>query len=87
VAGDEWRVASGKIGRKNGDTLPTPMFFGSVDSGRVKGKNRGSVDSSRLETVYNECDTKVPRFLGSVDSKAIYTAHKSPIINTSEKFG
>jgi hypothetical protein len=66
---------------------PTPLFFGSVDSGRVKAKNRGSVDSSGLEIVYYECDTKVPRFLGSVDSKGAYVHHKSSIINTSEKFG
>jgi hypothetical protein len=63
------------------------MFFGSVDSGRVKPKNRGSVDSSRFETVCNECDAKAPRILGSVDSKGTYTAHKPSIINTSEKFG
>jgi hypothetical protein len=45
------------------------MFFGSVDSGWLKAKNHGSVDSSGFETVCNESDTKLPQFLGSVDSK------------------
>jgi hypothetical protein len=39
------------------------MFFGSVDSGIVKAKNHGSVDSNKLEIVYNEYDTRVPRLL------------------------
>jgi hypothetical protein len=45
------------------------MFFGSVDSRRLKPKNHGSVDSNKLEIVCNECDTKAPQFPGSVDSK------------------
>jgi hypothetical protein len=66
VASDEWLVARLEIRR---EVSPPPCFFGSVDSRVVKAKNHGSVDSSGLEIVYNECDTKTPRFLGSVDSK------------------
>jgi hypothetical protein len=45
------------------------MFFGSVDYGRLKVKNHGSVDYRRLQMATNERDTKCARILGSVDSK------------------
>jgi hypothetical protein len=47
------------------------VFFGSIDSRRLKDRNRGSVDSGGLEIVYNECDTRVAQFSGSVDFKGV----------------
>jgi hypothetical protein len=48
---------------------PTPGFFGSVDSGRLKAEIYGSVDYRRLQVAANEQDTKWARILVSVDFK------------------
>jgi hypothetical protein len=48
---------------------PTPCFFGSVDSGKVKVEIYGSVDYRRLQMADNERDTKCATILGSVDFK------------------
>jgi hypothetical protein len=45
------------------------MFFGSVDSGKLKIKIYGSVDYRKLQLPANERDTKCARILGSVDFK------------------
>jgi hypothetical protein len=47
---------------------PPPLFFGSVDSRRVKARFLRSVDSSRVEILQNEHDAGP---LGSVDSRGL----------------
>jgi hypothetical protein len=48
---------------------PTPGFFGSVDSRKLKVEIYGSVDYRRLQMAVNERDTKCARILGSGDFK------------------
>jgi hypothetical protein len=48
---------------------PHPLFFGSVDSRRLKAEIYGSVDYRRLQLAANERDTKCAKVLGSVDFK------------------
>jgi hypothetical protein len=45
------------------------MFFGSVDSGRLKVIFHGSADYRRLQLPANQRDAKCANILGSVDSK------------------
>jgi hypothetical protein len=47
---------------------PHPLFFGSVDSRRLKAEIYGSVDYRRLQVAANERDIKSAQIFGSVDS-------------------
>ena len=73
VASGEWRVMTSerKIPVATGVASgpPTPGFFGSVDSGRLKVEIYGSVDYRRLQVAANERDTKCTEILVSVDFK------------------
>ena len=48
---------------------PTPLFFGSVDSKKLRVIFRGSGDYRRLQVAANERDVKCAKIRGSVDFK------------------